>query len=253
MSSRVLTVEQVAYVKASNKTQKALAKELGVGRGTILRVVHDDYAPPKTHTFAPDGAEWRVIPGFPQYEASRDGRVRSLRTGRVLKQRANWKGYMRLGIWVGEKRSVECKVHRLIALAFIPNPERKPEVNHIDGDTKHNHASNLEWVTSQENYAHAVALGRHSAETNPNKIQKLTPSDREECKRRHAAGESIRALAREFSMNWTSMRRAIKGQPKQKYVPRPGVSRTAKSREEARQRRLARLSSTSSHDQGEKK
>jgi hypothetical protein len=50
-------------------------------------------------------------------------------------------------------------VHRAVALAFIPNPDNKPEVNHIDANKKNNCASNLEWATSEENKAHAMSFG----------------------------------------------------------------------------------------------
>ena len=51
------------------------------------------------------------------------------------------------------------RVHRLIALTHVPNPLGKPFVNHIDGDKRNNHASNLEWVTGTENNLHAVSIG----------------------------------------------------------------------------------------------
>jgi hypothetical protein len=51
------------------------------------------------------------------------------------------------------------RAHRLIAIAFIPNPEGKPEVNHIDGNRENNSVTNLEWVTRSENCMHAIRTG----------------------------------------------------------------------------------------------
>lgn len=81
---------------------------------------------------------------------------------KVLSQRYNTKGYLMVSLNEGFK----CvKVHRLVALAFIPNKENKPQVNHIDGNKENNNANNLEWVTNQENMNHAKETGlRNPAE-----------------------------------------------------------------------------------------
>ncbi len=70
----------------------------------------------------------------------------------------NSSGYLCLGIGTSRNRIFR-DVHRLVALAFIPNPENKLQVNHIDGDKLNNHIANLEWVTHKENVQHAYKTG----------------------------------------------------------------------------------------------
>lgn len=73
---------------------------------------------------------------------------------RELRPSLTRKGYRRV-----ELRSQGFAVHRLVALAFIPNPENKPQVNHKDGDKTNNSVENLEWVTGQENHTHKLEHG----------------------------------------------------------------------------------------------
>lgn len=92
-------------------------------------------------------------------EVSNQGRVRSnLRDGRILKPTPDKKGYLRLRVTIGRKK-YSFKVHRLVAEAFIPNPEGKKQVNHIDGNKANNTVSNLEWVSNKENAYHAMRNG----------------------------------------------------------------------------------------------
>lgn len=122
--------------------------------------------------------EWRVIEKFPDYEVSNYGRVRSkdryrqyrhglrLVKGQPLKVRPNPKrgNYVYVSL-CDKSKHYSCKVHRLVAEAFIPNPELKPHVNHIDCDPQNNYVDNLEWVTPKENSDWLIACG-HQAEPN---------------------------------------------------------------------------------------
>ena len=102
---------------------------------------------------------WRDIKGYEGYQVSNCGRVRSsYKGGRILKPNIVRCGYSVVALY-RDKKQHYTTVHRLVALAFIPNPDNKPQVNHIDGDKTNNHVNNLEWVTAAENIHHADALG----------------------------------------------------------------------------------------------
>lgn len=96
--------------------------------------------------------EWRSVKDFDNYEVSNLGQVRNKKTGRILKP-ACCGGYLSVGLSRKGKTSSH-RVHQLVALSFIDNPENKPQVNHIDKDGTNNKLSNLEWSTSAENNAH---------------------------------------------------------------------------------------------------
>lgn len=108
---------------------------------------------------------WKSLKGVVEcgdnYEVSSLGKVRNVKTGRVLKAHVSQYGYENLSLSFKGK-SKNYTVHRLVALALIPNPENKPEVNHKDGKKTNNRKSNLEWATSAENQRHAVDTGLQS-------------------------------------------------------------------------------------------
>lgn len=102
---------------------------------------------------------WKSIKKYNDlYEISDEGRVKSLRTGRILCGKINSSGYLQ---YVFSVNGVEKKfyAHRLVAEAFIPNDEHLTEVNHIDGNKLNNNVSNLEWCSRRKNYEHAVKNG----------------------------------------------------------------------------------------------
>ena len=92
--------------------------------------------------------EWKKIKGFENYSVSNDGEVRNDRTGRILKPYLSTSGYYQ--VMMGRK-TVPQYIHRLVAIAFISNPDNKKQVDHIDGNKRNNCISNLRWVTASEN------------------------------------------------------------------------------------------------------
>ena len=91
------------------------------------------------------------------YSVSDNGEVKNNITGRKLKPSIQ-QGYCHVGLTINGKVK-RCRVHRLVANAFISNPYNKPFVNHIDGCRSNNNINNLEWCTLAENTQHAVRTG----------------------------------------------------------------------------------------------
>lgn len=134
--------------------------------------------------------EWRDILGFEgAYQVSNLGRVRSLdrdihyinngtpavlhKKGIILKQTPDVDGYLRVGV-ICEGRSKNFGVHRLVAQAFIPNPDNLPCVNHKDYDKTNNCVSNLEWCTVEYNnhYSENEERRPHSIYENRETVKK---------------------------------------------------------------------------------
>ena len=102
---------------------------------------------------------WKKVKGYEDlYEVSNDGQVRGLKYNRILKPELTRCGYYRVDLCKKGKVK-KFYVHRLVAIAFIDNPDNKPQVNHINGDKLTNTAVNLEWVTCSDNHKHAYQLG----------------------------------------------------------------------------------------------
>ena len=104
------------------------------------------------------------------YIVSSDGRVYSTNTcGRAkyhqeILQRMNADGYMQITVGKTENRS-QYRVHRIVAEAFIPNPDNLPEVNHKDNDRTNNRVENLEWCTHEYNIQYSIDSGNHISTT----------------------------------------------------------------------------------------
>jgi hypothetical protein len=102
---------------------------------------------------------WKSIKGYEDiYKVSNLGRVKRLKgygskNDKILKQRSGKRGYYYINLCKNGKPKSQ-KIHRLVADAFIPNPNNKPQVNHKDGNKLNNNGKNLEWVTNKENILH---------------------------------------------------------------------------------------------------
>lgn len=123
--------------------------------------------------------EWRDIKGYEGlYKISNIGRVKSYQTfgnnqkiGRehFITPTLTTNGYYRVELIKDNQRKTH-RIHRLVAFAFLPNPENKPYINHIDGNRLNNHITNLEWCTQKENNEHAIRTGLR-------KLKKLSKDD----------------------------------------------------------------------------
>ena len=110
------------------------------------------------------------IEGFEKYEVSNLGKVRNIKSGRILKPHLNHNGYLKHHLYRHDKQK-ELFLHRIIAIAFIDNPGKKPQVNHIDENKLNNDLSNLEWCTGRENIIHGTRTKRVAEKLSKKVIQ----------------------------------------------------------------------------------
>jgi DNA-binding XRE family transcriptional regulator len=143
------------------------------------------------------------IPGYEGYQVSNYGRVRNNRTGKILKPYLT-RGYLRVSLYndLGRK----CKlVHRLVAEAFLPNPDNKPAVNHVNGCKTDTNVCNLEWVSSSENMFHAHSNGlrpKINTQGEKNGFSKLTEVQVRQIKQLLAQGKSTqKTISSQFNIS----------------------------------------------------
>lgn len=124
--------------------------------------------------------QWKSLKGIVEngdnYSVSSAGRVRNDETEQLLKRSLSGTGYLRVVLYKDGKRKQQ-SVHRLVATAFLENPDNKPMVNHIDGVKANNELTNLEWCTASENLAHAYSIGLTSSKGENSRISKFTDND----------------------------------------------------------------------------
>lgn len=163
---------------------------------------------------------WKDIQGYEGlYQISNHGRIYSVRYNRFRKPKVDKYGYMTISIG---KDSNLCHffVHRLVANAFVPNPNDFPEVNHIDGNKANNSADNLEWCDHYTNIRHAYNTGlmphplKPKKETRPRGM-KLTESQVKEIRSQYIPGDLIfgcKPLARRYGVAPTTIKQIINQQ-----------------------------------------
>lgn len=148
--------------------------------------------------------KWKTINGFEGYEVSNYGNVRSSR--KPLKQSKNGKGYYR--VWLPDNKLHF--VHRLVAEAFVENPNGYPIINHKDESKTNNRADNLEWCTYRYNSNYG-STPRRSSERQRIPVVQILPNGEE------VRWESLREVERELGYNHNNISKACKGYYKKAY------------------------------------
>lgn len=126
--------------------------------------------------------EWKKTEDYPKYSVSNLGRVRNDKTGKIRILDYN-RGYLQIHLSKNKKMD-SVKIHRLVAITFIPNPENKPVVNHINNIRDDNRVENLEWVNQKENLEHTFKQGRvpngvkhYNAKLNMEQVKEIRESN----------------------------------------------------------------------------
>ena len=136
------------------------------------------------------------IPGYEKYQVSNHGKVKNNKTNKILKPYQTQKGYLTVGFWLNGKKK-RLYIHRLVAQAFLLNPQDFPEVNHINGSKTDNCLCNLEWVSGRANISHAYQNGLRR--------QKLTTASRKLIIQLLQQGMTHRAIGTKLNLSHSTV------------------------------------------------
>lgn len=167
---------------------------------------------------------WRDVVGIPGYQVSNTGLVKSLqkeftdkrgrlwrRHGSDMQLRKDRKGYLSVLLSYPHGKGKLYKVHRLVAKAFVDNPDNLPQVNHLNGIKSDNRVENLEWSNNSENIKHAYQVGllrKPTGELNPS--AKLKNKDLPRIFELRKTGMSYQKIGALFGVSKTCIQYAIK-------------------------------------------
>ena len=142
--------------------------------------------------------QWRDVVGYENYEISNVGRIRNKKTKKFLKPCKNNIGYLNVGLCKNGTQKT-FRIHRLVGEAFIPNPENKPQIDHIDTNKTNNYYKNLRWVTPLENSQNELTrqhlTGKHHSLETKRKISEANKGENHPLYGKHHSEESKRKMS----------------------------------------------------------
>ena len=146
---------------------------------------------------------------FEDYFIYEDGTIVSLLTGKHITKRIDPRGYYQINLCINGKCKT-FKLHRIIATAFIANPNNLPCVNHIDGNKLNNSLSNLEWVTYSDNTKHAVKTGLiHPAKGLDTNNGRFNETEIKKIRQLACTGMTYREIANLYSVSKGSIQQIV--------------------------------------------
>lgn len=148
------------------------------------------------------------------YEVDEYGNVYSLRKGNILAPVKMKSGYYYVHLCNGKITKL-ARLHRVVANAFLPNPEKLAQVNHINGDKSDNRAENLEWCDNIYNMRHAVKTGLFNPVGENNPSSKLSLEDVEEIRKEYkykAKGRNTKSLALKYGVSNVMIGKIVRGE-----------------------------------------